>query len=132
MAFAGKWVLSNSENLDAVFDALGVPAAAREKAGVKSTVEMSKNGDVFNIKVSGEKKSVDQTFKLDEPFTETYGLHGQTREAVATNEGGKLVIKGTGSGKIDQLVETREVSGNQMIVTLTVGGVSAKRFYDRA
>ncbi|XP_077982086.1 fatty acid-binding protein 2, liver-like [Glandiceps talaboti] len=133
MAFAGKWVLDHSENVEAFLDAVEAPAAARTKSGVAASVEMMKSGDTFTIRVAGPEKSVDQTFKLGEPFEEAYGIHGQSRKAVATNEGGKLVIKGVdGSSKIDQVVESREIVGDQMVVTLTVGGVSAKRFFNRA
>ncbi|XP_070575075.1 fatty acid-binding protein 2, liver-like [Ptychodera flava] len=134
MAFAGKWTLDRSENLEAFMDAVGAPEEARAKAReVSPVVEMIKNGDVLTIKMTGKEKTVEQTFKLGEPFDETYGIQGNVRKAVATAEGQKLVIKGVGGdSKADQIVETREIVGDQMLVTLTLGDVSAKRYFNRA
>ncbi|XP_078000914.1 fatty acid-binding protein, liver-like [Glandiceps talaboti] len=132
MAFAGKWNFVKGENMKEFILAAGGKAEFAEKADTLSTtIDCSKDGDTFSVKIIGPKGTVDQKFKPGEPFEENFEMLGKKRQSVASIDGGKLTIKGVEAGTV---VETREVNGDDMVMTLTKDGVSVvgKRYFKRA
>ncbi|XP_070579160.1 fatty acid binding protein 1-A, liver-like [Ptychodera flava] len=132
MSFGGKWAFVKSENVKEFMLAAGAPPERAENAAsAQTSLECSKDGDYYVIKITGAKgNTVEQRFKPGEPFTESFAAIGKERQAVASIEGNKLTIKGVEPG---QVVETREVSGDEMVFTLCKDGVGviAKRYLKR-
>ncbi|XP_077990615.1 fatty acid-binding protein 2, liver-like [Glandiceps talaboti] len=131
--FAGKWSFVRAENMDPLLDAIHAPHEAKELAKSHTpSIEISMHGHDFTIKADTSKGMMHNTFKLNEPFEQKYGIiAGKSRQAMATMEGHKLIIKGMGHDPIDQVVETREIHGDEMVVTWTMGDIHAKRWYHK-
>ncbi|XP_077993700.1 fatty acid-binding protein 2-like [Glandiceps talaboti] len=132
MAFAGKWTFVKGENMKEFILAAGGKAELAEKAdNLATTIDCSKDGDTFSVKIIGPNGTVEQKFKPGEPFEENFAALGKQRQSVASIDGGKLTIKGVEAGTV---VETREVNGDDMILSLSKDGVDVvgKRYFKRA
>ncbi|XP_070543737.1 fatty acid-binding protein 2, liver-like [Ptychodera flava] len=131
MAFIGKWKFDRAENMTEFLLAAGAPPEAAQEAGtLSSIVECSKDGSNYTFKTQTDKGSLEHTFQLGSPFELEIPGHGKKFTVVASDEGGKLVFKGTGG---EGITETREIKGNTMIVTVSKPGVSVvgKRILNR-
>ncbi|XP_077996004.1 fatty acid-binding protein-like [Glandiceps talaboti] len=138
MAFNGKWVFDKSENLDGLMDVLNVPAENRAKlASGKPTYEFTKVADGEGImKLIGPNKTIEVHMKKSEEYDSPAGvLTDNTRKVRAEKVSGtKFTIRGTGdqSQAINRMVETREVLGDQMVVTIQIDDAVCKRYFKRA
>ncbi|XP_070543736.1 fatty acid-binding protein 2, liver-like [Ptychodera flava] len=131
MAFIGKWKFDRAENMTEFLLAAGAPPEAAQDAGtLTSMVECSQAGSNYTIKTQTSKGSLDRTFQFGSPFEMEIPGYGQKFTVVASDEGGKLVFKGTGG---EGITETREVKGNTMTITVSKPGVSVvgKRILNR-
>ncbi|XP_077990605.1 fatty acid-binding protein, liver-like [Glandiceps talaboti] len=134
MAFAGKWTFVKGENMKAfILAAGGKPEIAEMGDNMTTSLECVKDGDYYSVKITGPKgNTFDQRFKPGEQFEESVEmLGGNKRKSVASVDGGKLVIKGVEPGTV---VETREVNGDEMVLTLSKDGIGmvGKRYFKRA
>ncbi|XP_078001128.1 fatty acid-binding protein 10-A, liver basic-like [Glandiceps talaboti] len=133
MAFAGTWTFVKGENMkEFILASGGKPEVAEIGDTLATTIVCAKDGDYFSVKITGPKgNTVEQKFKPGEPFEENLEIFGKKRQSVASIDGGKLVIKGVEAG---QAVETREVNGDEMVLSMTKDGVSVvgKRYFKRA
>ncbi|XP_077989336.1 fatty acid-binding protein, intestinal-like [Glandiceps talaboti] len=127
MAYIGTWKYEREENLEQFLLAVGIPAdKAKTAATLNSILQCSKAGDTLTIKVSVKGETKEVSFKMGVPFEMDMPHLGVKETVTATEEGGKLVIRGTAT-------ESREVTGDTMIVTVTKPGVDivGKRYLKR-
>ncbi|XP_022054362.1 fatty acid-binding protein, heart [Acanthochromis polyacanthus] len=129
-AFVGTWNLKSSEKFDEYMKELGVGFATRKIGGVtKPTTIISVDGDTVTVKTQSTIKNTEINFKLGEEFDETTADDRKVKSMV-TVENGKLVHIQKWDGKETSLV--REVSGNNLTLTLTLGDVVCTRHYEKA
>jgi hypothetical protein len=120
--FSGKYKLVSQENLAQLAQLVGAPEdIAKEAVSTDRTMEIQQNGDNFVMKHVGGTKSIETKFKLGEEFSEN--VLGTTLKAKATRDGNKLVTK-VQSPKGEVLI-VRELKGNEIVATTTVGPVTA-------
>uniref|UniRef100_A0A3Q1GU70 Cellular retinoic acid-binding protein 1 n=1 Tax=Acanthochromis polyacanthus TaxID=80966 RepID=A0A3Q1GU70_9TELE len=104
--------------------------ATRKIGGVtKPTTIISVDGDTVTVKTQSTIKNTEINFKLGEEFDETTADDRKVKSMV-TVENGKLVHIQKWDGKETSLV--REVSGNNLTLTLTLGDVVCTRHYEKA
>ncbi|XP_070543734.1 fatty acid-binding protein Fh15-like [Ptychodera flava] len=121
MAFVGKWNFDREENMKEFLVAAGAPASAASSIGrTRGSVEYSQAGNSCTIKTVSSEGTLERTFQFGKPFEMEIPGYGKKSMVVASNEGGKLVFRGSGA---DKITETREVQGDTMVVTLTKPGV---------
>ncbi|KAK3511679.1 hypothetical protein QTP70_014552 [Hemibagrus guttatus] len=129
-AFVGTWNLKESKNFDEYMKALGVGFATRQVGSMtKPTTIISIEGDVITLKTVSTFKSTEIKFKLGEEFDETTADDRKVKSLV-TLDGNKLVHVQKWEDKETSLV--RELDGNNLTLTLTLGDVVSTRFYVKA
>ncbi|MCJ8746305.1 hypothetical protein PDJAM_G00140430 [Pangasius djambal] len=129
-AFVGTWNLKESKNFDEYMKALGVGFATRQVGSMtKPTTIISIDGDVLTLKTVSTFKNTEIKFKLGEEFDETTADDRKVK-SLMTLDGNKLVHIQKWDGKETSLV--REVDGNSLTLTLTLGDVVCTRSYVKA
>jgi len=129
-AFVGTWNLKESENFDEYMKALGVGFAMRQVATkTKPTTIIEVAGDTVTVKTQSTFKNTEINFKLGEEFDETTA-DGRKVKSVVTIDGAKLVHVQKWEEKETSL--TREVTGDNLTLTLTLGDCVSTRHYVRA
>ncbi|KAM9737378.1 fatty acid-binding protein, heart isoform 1-T2 [Menidia menidia] len=129
-AFVGTWNLKESEKFDEYMKELGVGFATRKVGNMtKPTTIISADGDTVTVKTQSTIKNTELSFKLGEEFDETTADDRKVKSLV-TVDGGKLIHVQRWDGKETSLV--REVSGNNLTLTLTMGNVVSTRRYEKA
>ncbi|XP_069135442.1 fatty acid-binding protein, liver-like [Argopecten irradians] len=130
MALVGKWDFVSAENLDQYMEATGVPDNLREVArNSKPSMEILNSGDSWTIKTTVGDNVKDSTFKLGEEF-DSKSLTGQDLKCTVSMNGDTMTETQT-AGPV-QVVITREVSGNELVSKMTVGGVTAVIKFSKA
>jgi len=126
--FSGKWVFDHAENMEAIADALKVDKS-KVPDDRSTTTEIAQNGDTFHIKTTGPKRTRDITFSIGKSFIDPdiKELRGVDIEMTPSWDGAKLVMTGSGGNSA-----SRELVGGQMVVSVNVGGVTGKRFFNKA
>ncbi|XP_062385005.1 fatty acid-binding protein, heart [Sardina pilchardus] len=128
-AFVGTWNLKESKNFDDYMKALGVGFATRQVGGMtKPTTIIALENGVITLKTVSTFKNTEINFKLGEEFDETTADDRKVKSLV-TVDGGKMVHVQKWDGKETTLV--REVSGNALTLTLTLGDVVCTRSYEK-
>ncbi|XP_029920086.1 fatty acid-binding protein, heart [Myripristis murdjan] len=129
-AFVGTWNLKETKNFDEYMKALGVGFATRQVGSMtKPTTVISLEGDTVVLKTLSTFKNTEIKFKLGEEFDETTADDRKVKSMVTLTDG-KLVHVQKWDGKETSLV--REVSGNNLTLTLTLGEVVCTRSYEKA
>ncbi|XP_034455475.1 fatty acid-binding protein, heart [Hippoglossus hippoglossus] len=129
-AFVGTWNLKESDKFDEYMKALGVGFATRKVGGItKPTTIISVEGGTVTVKTQSSVKNTELSFKLDDEFDETTADDRKVKSIVKI-DGGKLVHVQKWDGKETSLV--REINGNALILTLTMGDVVCTRRYEKA
>jgi len=124
----GRWKLVDSENFEEFMKTLGVGMVMRKLgASSKPIVEITNTGDDWSIKTETALKNTEIKFKLGEEFEEDR-LDGARVKTVVTLDDGKLVQKQFGDKEVSII---REVDGESLKVTCTVGAVLCTRRYER-
>jgi len=126
--FSGKWEWSHSENMEAIADALKVDKS-KIPDDKSTTTEIIQNGDNFQIKTTGPRRTRDITFSIGKAFVDPdiKELRGVEVEMTPSWDGDKLVMTGSGGNSA-----CRELVGGLMVVSFTVAGVTGKRFFKKA
>ncbi|XP_060580230.1 fatty acid-binding protein, intestinal-like [Ruditapes philippinarum] len=131
--FEGKWTVCESENFEAFLEKMGVNIVKKKIAlQVKPSLELSVDGDKISINISAGPVTNKVSFQLGETFKTDAEYTGQ---AVTEFTDGKLVTKGSpneGKLKGETVTVVREISGDQLIQTMSVGDVTAKRIFKKA
>ncbi|KAM6974005.1 fatty acid-binding protein, heart [Tautogolabrus adspersus] len=129
-AFVGTWNMKESVKFDEYMKELGVGFATRKIGNMtKPTTIISVDGDTVTVKTQSAVKNTELSFKLGEEFDETTADDRKVKSLV-TVDGGKLVHVQKWEGKETSLV--REVEGNKLTLTLTLGEVVSTRHYEKA
>ncbi|NWT73141.1 FABPL protein, partial [Prunella himalayana] len=112
MAFAGTWQIHTQENLEPFLKALGLPDDTIKMAkDIKPVIEIQQKGNDFVVTSKTPNKSVTNSFTLG-------------KEAdITTMDGRKLKLV----CKSDKFSHEQEVKGNEMVETITYGGVTLVR-----
>jgi len=145
----GSYKLEKNEKLDEFYTAAGVPWVARKVMLTTSptmhiTKEKDENeDDTWLFKTVTFIRTVEQSFKLNEPFEETMPS-GDCFNSVATMEGdNKFILKSTSSISTDDDDDTaveekkeleREYLFTEDMLTITLkhpSGIEAKRYFKR-
>ncbi|GLD65864.1 fatty acid-binding protein, heart [Lates japonicus] len=122
--------LKESENFDDYMKELGVGFATRKVGNLtKPTTVISLDGDKVTVKTHSTIKNTELSFKLGEEFDETTADDRKVK-SIVNIEDGKMVHVQKWDGKETSLV--REVNGNALVLTLTIGQVVCKRRYEKA
>merc|ERR1711872_47545 len=126
--FSGKWVFDHAENMEAIVEALNIDKS-KIPDDRSTTAEITQNGDTFQIKTTGPKRTRDITFSIGKSFIDPdiKELRGVDVELTPSWDGDKLVMTGSGGNS-----GARELVGGQMVVSITIGGVTGKRFFNKA
>merc|ERR1712002_163260 len=126
--FSGKWVFDHAENMEAVADALKVDKS-KIPDDRSSTTEITQNGDNFQIKTVGATRTREISFSIGKAFVDPdiKALRGIDVEMTPSWSGDKLVLTGSGGNS-----GTREIVGGQMVLSITINGVTGKRFFNKA
>ncbi|XP_046875806.1 fatty acid-binding protein, heart [Hypomesus transpacificus] len=129
-AFVGTWNLKETKNFDEYMKALGVGFATRQVGGMTKPITIiAVEGDVVTLKTQSTFKNTEISFKMGEEFDETTADDRKVKSLI-TLDGGKMVHVQKWDGKETTLV--REVSGNALTLTLTLGDVVCTRSYEKA
>ncbi|XP_035619839.1 fatty acid-binding protein, heart isoform X1 [Oncorhynchus keta] len=108
----------------------GVGFATRQVGGMtKPTTIIEVAGDTVTLKTQSTFKNTEISFKLGAEFDETTADDRKVKSLI-TIDGGKMVHVQKWDGKETTLV--REVSGNALELTLTLGDVVSTRSYVKA
>uniref|UniRef100_A0A3Q3EBK3 Cellular retinoic acid-binding protein 1 n=1 Tax=Labrus bergylta TaxID=56723 RepID=A0A3Q3EBK3_9LABR len=117
-AFVGTWNMKDSVKFDEYMKELGVGFATRKIGNLtKPTTIISVDGDTVTVKTQSSE------------FDETTADDRKVKSLVSI-DGGKLVHVQKWDGKETSLV--REVEGNKLTLTLTLGEVVSTRHYEKA
>merc|ERR1712035_308181 len=128
--FVGKWDLKSSDKFDEYMKELGVGFATRKIGNMtKPTTIISADGNKVTVQTKSSVKNTELTFTLGEEFDETTADDRKVKSLV-TIEDGKLVHIQKWDGKETSLV--REVNGNALTLTLTIGDIVCTRQYEKA
>ncbi|KAA0710365.1 Fatty acid-binding protein, heart [Triplophysa tibetana] len=126
-AFVGTWNLKESKNFDEYMKALGVGFATRQVGSMtKPTTIISMDADIITLKTVSTFKSTEINFKLGVEFDETTADDRKVKSKL-TLDGEKLVHVQKWEDKETTLV--REISGNNLTLTLTMGDIVSTRHY---
>uniref|UniRef100_A0A1A7WQ00 Cellular retinoic acid-binding protein 1 n=1 Tax=Iconisemion striatum TaxID=60296 RepID=A0A1A7WQ00_9TELE len=129
-AFVGTWNLKESEKFDDYMKELGVGFATRKVGNLtKPTTIICVDGDKVIVKTQSTIKNTEVSFKLGEEFDETTADDRKVKSLVKI-EDGKMVHVQKWDGKETSLV--REVNGDKLTLTLTMGEVVCTRHYEKA
>ncbi|KAM9824158.1 fatty acid-binding protein, heart [Neosynchiropus ocellatus] len=129
-AFVGTWNMKESDKFDDYMKELGVGFATRKLGNMtKPTTIISVDGDKVTVKTQSTIKNTELSFTLGEEFDETTADDRKVKSIVKI-EDGKMVHIQRWDGKETSLV--REVNGNALTLTLTLGAVVCTRRYEKA
>ncbi|XP_075998478.1 cellular retinoic acid-binding protein 1a [Genypterus blacodes] len=133
--FAGTWKMRKSENFDELLKTLGVNAMLRRVAGAAASnphVEIRQDGEQFYIKTSTTVRTTEINFQIGEEFNEET-VDGRKCKSLATWETEnkmrcqQTLVDGIGP----KTYWTRELSGNELILTFGADDVVCTRIYVR-
>lgn len=129
MEFVGKkYKMVSSENFDEFMKAIGVGLITRKAANaVTPTVELRKEGDVYNLVTSSTFKTTEVKFKPGEEFDEDRA-DGAKVKSVCTFEGNTLKqIQKAADGM--EVSYVREFGPEEMKAVMTAKDVTCTRVY---
>lgn len=132
--FAGKYVLVKNENFDEFLGANGANWLIRKMASASSPdLDITQDGNKFHIKLHSLVQTKDTDFTIDEEFEETQ-QNGAVMKVMPTWDDNKLVMKyepkeADSAGKPQ--THTRELNGEELVLTLQVGEITAKRVFKK-
>ncbi|NXQ49901.1 fatty acid-binding protein, liver-like [Catharus ustulatus] len=121
MAFTGTWQIHTQENLEPFLKALGLPEDTIKLAkDIKPVIEIQQKGNDFVVTSKTPNKSVTNSFTLGKEADITT-MDGRKMKCTVNMVNGKLVCKS------DKFSHEQEVKGNEMVETITYGGVTLVR-----
>jgi hypothetical protein len=101
-------------------------------AGMKPDLFVTKNGNSWTLKSVSTLKTTEVNATEGVEFDEET-LDGRKCKSLLTNDGTRLthVQKDASTGAVSSTI-VREVVGDKLVMTLTAGSVTCKRFYKKA
>ncbi|KAK2914067.1 hypothetical protein QQF64_030080 [Cirrhinus molitorella] len=133
--FAGTWKMKSSENFEELLKALGVNAMLRKvacAAASKPHVEIRQNGEQFYIKTSTTVRTTEINFQIGQEFNEETVDGRKCKSLVTWETESKMTCRQTlldGNGP--KTFWTRELRGNELILTFGADDVVCTRIYVR-
>ncbi|THD25753.1 Fatty acid-binding protein type V [Fasciola hepatica] len=122
--FVGSWKLEHSENMDGVWKALGVPSDMVDKArNEKPEFTFELEGNKMTIKMVSSLKTKTTTFTFGEEFKDETFDNRTVMSTVTKDSENKITQVQKGPEHTTHIV--REVTGDKMVITITVGDVKA-------
>ncbi|TPP64087.1 Fatty acid binding protein a [Fasciola gigantica] len=122
--FVGSWKLEHSENMDGVLKTLGVPSDMVDKVqGEKPEFTFELEGNKMTIKVVSSLKTKITTFTFGEEFKEETLDNRTVMTTVTKDSENKITQVQRCPEHTTHIV--REVTGDKMVITITVGDVKA-------
>jgi len=132
--FAGKWLEEKKEGFQCLADALGLSAEQRAFfSNSQSELSYSCCGDTWTIQVGivGVPHSTTFSFRMGEVYDST-NIDGSPLKSVIRQEGSKLVERHESTGDRHFIMDiVRQVEGDLMQATTSIGGVSMMTIYKR-
>ncbi|XP_070579207.1 fatty acid-binding protein, brain-like [Ptychodera flava] len=126
----GKWKHVRSENFNEYLIANNVNFVLRSMmTSMTPTLDIQQTGDEFVIRTITMLKTREQKFTIGKEFEEVH-WGGDTKKSIATMEDDKLVVKSADDPENNPIIE-REVIGDELVMTLRKGDVTAKRYFKK-
>ncbi|XP_049942825.1 fatty acid-binding protein, muscle-like [Schistocerca serialis cubense] len=129
--YAGKtYQIEKMENMDNYLIAYGVSDAGHREAALKQTTKttLTVDGEQYKIILDIGSRKTEIPFKLNTEFEETT-LDGRKAQTTFTLKGDDVLVQVQKLAAGPTVTTERKFSDTQMIATLTLGDVVAKRFY---
>lgn len=133
--FSGKYTLLKNENFDEFLAENGAPWIARKMAVTSSPdLEVLVDGNKFTFKLQSLLQSKEMVFTVGEDYEEKQ--HNDVMMKVTPKmEDGKLVLTYTPTeefkDKAKEQTHTREIDGENLVLTLQIGDITAKRIFKK-
>ncbi|CAH8490258.1 unnamed protein product [Schistosoma turkestanicum] len=128
--FVGKWKLNESHNFDAVMAKLGISWATRQIGNtVTPTMTFTLDGDKMTMLTESTFKNLSSTFIFGQEFEEKTS-DGRTVKSIVIKDSESKLTQTQVDPK-NTTVIVREIDGDIMKTTVTVGDVVAVRNYKR-
>lgn len=126
----GKWQSVAFDNIESLWDAMGIPEPMRQFARENRTVlAMEREGAGYRLTtVAGDKQRV-VVFPLGQPV-DTIDIMGKPVKAVLTEESGELVERQTGEG--GEITIRRAFVDGALKTSMTAKGVTATISFQKA
>lgn len=136
--FNGKYkqVSVECENIDAFFQALGLPWLLRKLAGKMSpTTEVRQDGEKFHVKLTTGFLTKDVKFTVGEDFEDGGMAWKKEPHLVSPSwDGDKLILMATPKNektKAKPIKQTREMDGEKLSILFEIGDQKCKRIFER-
>lgn len=120
----------DSQNFDEYMKGLGVGFATRQIANVtKPTTVFCLEEDTIVLQTQSTFKNTEIKFHLNEEFDEITADDRKVKSLITLEDG---VLKHVQKWNGKETTLLREVNGNKLILTLTLGDVVSTRHYEKA
>ncbi|XP_052073525.1 fatty acid-binding protein homolog 6-like [Mytilus californianus] len=131
--FGGKWKVYKSEKFEDFLKEMGVNLVMRKAAANMSpTNTISIDGNSITINIEAGPKKMEEKYTLNEEVDRKTDS-GEIVKSKATFVDGKLTIVNTPTDATKKVVTiVREIQGDDLVMTMTRGEVSAKRYFKKA
>ncbi|XP_052073526.1 fatty acid-binding protein homolog 6-like [Mytilus californianus] len=132
-AFGGKWKVYKSEKFEDFLKEMGVNLVMRKAAANMSpTNTLTIDGNSITINIEAGPKKMEEKYTLNEEVDRKTDS-GEMVKSKATFVDGKLTIVNTPTDVTKKVVTlVREIQGDDLVMTMTRGDVSAKRYFKKA
>merc|ERR1712243_313696 len=118
-------VEGDDDNMDKILVATGFSEQVRKASRtIKTIVSFTRNGDNYVLTMSGGGKEVSMSIELGKEITEK-ALDGRVATSIFTRDPAAGLVQN------ETIKYERVVVGDQMISTVSHGGIVAKRVYKR-
>ncbi|XP_069032530.1 fatty acid-binding protein 10-A, liver basic-like [Embiotoca jacksoni] len=118
MDFSGTWEVYSEENLNEFLTVIGAPEMiVKMRKKVKPVIVIEQNGKDFTYKIKTPIRTQVHTFTLGKE-SEMTTMDGRKLKCTVRVEDGKLI------SETDKFTSVREIQGDEMIETITVGSVT--------
>ena len=129
--FIGKWKLDRSENFEEYLKQMGVNLPMRKAASMMTpTCEIDSHGEEFTIKMNVPVITLHvQRFMMGKPFDDMLP-DGTKQGTLVIQEGNTLIFREVEKSDPPHLI-TREVRGDEMVMTCVKGDTNCRRIFKR-
>uniref|UniRef100_A0A0B6YRA5 Lipocalin/cytosolic fatty-acid binding domain-containing protein n=1 Tax=Arion vulgaris TaxID=1028688 RepID=A0A0B6YRA5_9EUPU len=132
--FVGRWLEEKKEGFHCLASALGLSDEQKTFfENSQSELSYARDGNTWTIQVGivGVPQKTTFTFKMGESYSST-NIDGSPLKSVVRQDGGRLIEKHESSGQRKFVMDIeREVTGDTMNATTSIGGVSMQTIYKR-
>lgn len=127
--FTGKWTLDGTENYEKFLIDMKVPEALHAALASASDLEIVHEGNTVKYRRERGDDIFEIAIVIGEEYTES--TYGYTEVRVCNWEGDKLVVKAAEGG--GHWTSSIEIVDGQIVATeISAGGVTAKRWFNKA